>query len=200
MLLPAFAAHAQSVPNNTGNCLSSREAELVDRINLYRQVNGLGPIAVSRWLATTGQWHSWDLTANNPVFGNCTMHSWSSARPMQWNPVCYAGPGQADGMWYKPREISGQVYTAIGFEIAAVDLGTISAFSAMQAWANSPAHADVILNRGVWSGQTWRGMGVGMVGEYAVAWFGNLTDPGGTMAPCTNGGSPIDEIFDNRFE
>ena len=167
LLLPGIAVQAQSVPSNTGNCLSAQEAELATSINAYRAANGLAPVAVSRWLSTTGQWHAWDLAANNPVGGSCNMHSWSGARPGQWNAVCYP-PSGAAGMWNKPREISGLVYNSNGYENVAADFGTITAATALTLWQNSPTHADVILNRGPWAGQSWLGMGVGLVGGYAV--------------------------------
>jgi len=200
LLLPGLAVQAQSVPSNTGNCLNAQEAEVATLINAYRIANGLAPIAVSHSLSATGQWHAWDLTANNPVGGSCNMHSWSGTRPTQWNGVCYGSAASAAGMWNKPREISTNLYNSNGYEIAAADFGTITPAVALTTWQNSPLHSDVILNRGVWGGQVWRSMGVGLVAGYAVVWFGTLVDPAGTMAPCQSGGGPIDNVFDNGLE
>lgn len=199
LLLPALAVDAQSVPINTGVCMNAQETELIASVNAYRATNGLGPIAISYWLSSTAQWHAWDLTENNPVGGSCNMHSWSTARPTLWQAVCYTGNGSASGMWHKPRQISGNSYNSNGYENAASSGTSISAATALGLWQNSSAHADVILNRGVWAGQTWRGMGVGIVGGYAVLWFGTLLDSAGNMSPCQSGGGPIDEVFSNTF-
>lgn len=196
LLLPACALHAQSVPSNTGNCLNAQEAELATLVNSYRLANGLSVVPVSRWVASTAQWHAWDLVANNPITPSCNAHSWSGARPAQWTAVCYAA-GQGAQMWVKPRQISANVYTGNGYENAA---GADTAAVALAMWQQSSPHVDVILNRGIWATKTWHGMGVAMYGGYALLWFGDAIDPAGTMAPCTSGGGPIDEIFDSAFE
>ena len=197
LLFPAFAAHAQSVPSNTGNCLNAQEADLATLVNNLRLANGLSAVPVSRWVASTAQWHAWDLVANNPMTPSCNAHSWSGARPSQWTAVCYGGGGSAAQMWNKPRQVSGNAYTGNGYENAA---GADTAADALWMWQQSAPHLDVILNRGIWASKTWRGMGVAMYGGYALLWFGDANDSAGSMAPCTGGGVPIDEVFDTRFE
>ncbi len=177
-------AHAQS----PGECMSAQEAELVQRVNDYRTANGLTALPASRWLSTTAQWHIWDRI-NNPgaVGGACNTHSWSHSPPpgVTWTGMCYtADHAQAEQMWAKPRQISGNRHGGNGYELAADTGGTQTAAQAMQQWQNSPAHNAVILQTGVWSGITFRGLGVGIGAGYAVLWFGDALDPDGVMSVC----------------
>lgn len=194
---PAWA-QGIPVPSNTGNCLNTEEAALVQAVNAYRVQNGKAALPASRWLSTTGQWHGWDLQANAPVGGNCNLHSWSGAMPNLWQAVCYTPDhAQATQMWGKPRQISSNAYTGNGYENAAVAGGPMTANIALTAWQNSPAHRDVILNQNAWAGINFGGMGVGIVGNYAVLWFGDRADPAGSMSECT-GAAPA--IYNNGFE
>ena len=199
-LCAATAASAQAVPPSTASCLTADEAQLAALANQYRQQNGVAPVAVSFSMSSVAQWHVWDLVANDPVGGACNLHSWSNARPGQWTAVCYtADHAQATQMWNKPTQISSGAYTAPGYEIAAGSGGTITPALAMSLWQNSSAHNDVLLNRGIWASHPFRAMGVGMFQGFAVIWFGEVTDPLGTMAPCSAGGG-VDRLFANGFE
>lgn len=196
-LMLATPASAQFA--NTANCLNPQEAELARIVNDYREANGLARIAVSFSLSSVGQWHVWDLHTNNPVGGACNLHSWSNARPAMWQGMCYTSDhAQAAQMWNKPRQITGNAYNSDGFENAAFTSGTMTAALALQLWQNSQGHNDVILNRSIWSGMTWRAVGVGVSQRHAVLWFGTLADPLGTMQPCDAGGGNL--IFRNGFE
>lgn len=200
LLALAGSALAQGVPvpANTGNCLNTEEAALVQAVNAYRVQNGRAALPASYWLSTTGQWHGWDLQANAPVGGNCNLHSWSAAMPNLWQAVCYTPDhAQAAQMWAKPKQISLNRYTRNGYENAAVAGGPMTANIALTAWQNSQAHREVILQQGAWAGVNFTGLGVGIVGNYAVLWFGDGTDPAGTMPECT-GASPA--IYNNGFE
>jgi uncharacterized protein YkwD len=185
------------VPANTGVCLNAQENELAISVNAYRVQNGLQPVPVSYWISTVGQWHVWDLMDNNPVSASCNIHSWSNIMPSLWQPVCYTPDhAQAAQMWGKPRQISANTFTGNGYENAAVSGIDIDAQTALALWKNSSAHNDVILNRGIWAGVTFRAMGVGIYRNYAVLWFADgITDPAGTMTLCQT-----DNIFANGFE
>lgn len=195
-MLPAVAARATPVPENTGVCLNAEEAALVQLVNDYRVQNGKPALPATRWLNTTAQWKVWDRIANSAVVGNCNTHSWSAAMPALWEAVCYTPDhALAQQMWRKPYQISGHVYTGSGYENTA-DAGVpMTAAQALAQWQSSTAHRNVILNEGAWSGVTFRGLGVGVAGNYAVLWFGDAVDPGGTMAPC-----PGDALFASTFE
>jgi hypothetical protein len=88
-------------------------------------------------------------------------------------------------MWDKPREITGSIYTGNGFEISYWSSGTATPAGALSGWQSSPGHNDVILNAGIWqSYDPWPAMGVGMRNGYAVIWFGDISDPQGTVVEC----------------
>lgn len=197
-IAPVAGAQTAAVPANTGVCLNAEEAALVQLVNDYRVQNGKSALPATRWLVTTGQWHVWDRIANNAVGGVCNPHSWSAARPDLWEAVCYTADHlQAQQMWKKPFQISQHVYTGNGFENSADSGVPMTATQALLQWQGSPAHRDVILNQGSWAGITFRGMGVGIVGNYAVLWFGDGIDSGGTLAACPQA---LDPLFAASFE
>jgi hypothetical protein len=179
LVLSTGLAAAQTSP---GDCLSSSEATLAQLINDYRAQNGLAAVPVTYSMTAVAQWHVWDLDVNSPQGGQCNLHSWSDQGI--WTPVCYTPDhANASGMWYKPREITGNVYTGIGFEIAYQ--GSSDPQSALNGWKGSPSHNDVILNADIWqSYNPWPAMGIGMRNGYAVVWFGNIADPQGTVVEC----------------
>jgi hypothetical protein len=183
------------VPVNTGVCLNEQEYELANLVNEYRVENGKAALPISFWLSSTGQWHVWDRVANNAVGGICNTHSWSDAMPQLWQAVCYTSDhAQAQQMWRKPFQISGGIYTGNGFENAA-DSFNQTAQHALDQWKNSPAHNAVILQQGQWASVPFSGLGVGLIDNYAVLWFGDRVDPSGTMTIC-----PQENIFNNGFE
>lgn len=184
------------VPSNTGVCLNSEEAQLVQLVNDYRVQNGLQALPASKWLSSTAQWHVWDRMANNAVGGVCNSHSWSNDRPDLWQAMCYTPDhAQAQQMWAKPFQISHGIYTGNGFENTADTGGTQTAEQALSQWQNSPGHNAVILQQGQWAGVSFGGLGTGIVGGYATLWFGDRSDPSGTMIQC-----PTESIFANGFE
>lgn len=191
---PAWAQYA-----NTADCLNPQEAALADLVNDYRQQNGLARVPISFSLSSVGQWHVWDLESNGAWHDACNLHSWSNARPTLWDPMCYtADHTQAAQMWNKPRQITHGAYNSAGYENSAWSGGTITPGGALNMWMASAGHNQVILNLGMWSGQTWRAMGVGVSQHFAVLWFGNLADPLGTMRPCGTGGAAV--LFESGFE
>jgi hypothetical protein len=183
-LVAAFIIPAELVAQTSaGECLSENEATLADLLNDYREQQGLARVPVTVSLTAVAQWHAWDLGVNSPQGGQCNLHSWSDGGDL-WSAVCYTDDhANASGMWIKPNEITGGIYTSAGYEIAYA--GSSNPQSALNAWKSSPPHNDVILNAGVWDRfSPWPAMGVGMRDGYAVVWFGGTADPQGTILPC----------------
>lgn len=179
-----------------GTCVSEEEARLLDAVNAYRDDNGLAHVAWSKSLMTVAQWHAWDAGANSPFNATCNRHSWSDARPDLWTEVCYTPDhANAEGVWFKPREITGNIYTAASFENAA--WGYLTPEAALNGWKNSIGHNNVILNRDIWTRYTWRAMGVGVNSEsnYYFLWFSDRVDPQGTLSVCGEG-----LLFTDGFE
>jgi hypothetical protein len=190
-------ASAQSAA--PGTCISAEEADLLSRVNAYRQQNGLGAVPVSRTLMTVAQWHARDARLNGASIFNvsCNLHSWSNTRPELWSGGCYTGDhANAAMMWNKPAELSDGAYATEGFENAAQGYATPAA--ALAGWQGSSAHNQVILNQGGWAQLSWRSIGVGidMSSRYYFLWFGYQSDPQGTMQPC----SAVGLLFGNGFE
>lgn len=154
------------------------QRSLVELVNEYRQLKGLPAIPESTSLNMVAQAHVNDLQNNSPVGGSCNLHSWSDQGG--WTPCCYtADHAQKACMWQKPAEITAEVYTGYGYEIATYTTGTMTTESALNNWINSPGHLDLILNRKTWQNRPWSAIGVATSEQYAVIWFGEEADPAG---------------------
>ena len=66
--------------------LSAPEQELYDIIMKYRKSRRLPTIPLSESLTYVAQVHARDLVENNPVHGECNLHSWSDKGP--WSECC----------------------------------------------------------------------------------------------------------------
>lgn len=157
------------------------EMDLIKLLNDYRQQHGLPRVTISRTMMLVAQTHVKDLVENGAYTGTCNLHSWSNKG--NWSPVCYTGdPSNYNAMWNKPREISNGAYTGNGFEIAYMTTTGATPSQAMNAWKNSPDHNAVILEQPpTWSDMRWPAIGAGMYKGFAVVWFGDKTDPLGTV-------------------
>ena len=80
-------------------------------------------------------------------------------------------------MWLKPQELT--EYDGYGYEIAYTYSAGAGAEDALRSWQGSPPHNAVILNADTWRNITWKAIGVGIHGDYAVVWFGEEPDPDG---------------------
>lgn len=159
---------------------TAEELKLYDLIMRYRSGRGLISIPLSPSLSHVAQVHARDLTDNMPAKGNCNMHSWSDRGA--WTACCYTSDHrQASCMWNKPRELTS--YPGNGYEISHGAWGAaVSAETALRGWKSSPGHNAVIINEGMWS-RSWKAIGIGIYGNYAVVWFGHEDDPAGRIAP-----------------
>lgn len=166
--------------NAAGITPNAEEQKLYILIMRYRAERGLAAIPLSRSLTHVAQVHARDLTDNRPAKGECNMHSWSDSGP--WTACCYTSDHrQAACMWNKPKELT--TYPGNGYEISHGAWGAaVSAETALRGWKGSPGHNAVIVNEGMWS-RDWKAIGIGIYGNYAVAWFGHEEDPAGTMKP-----------------
>jgi uncharacterized protein YkwD len=77
-------------------------------------------------------------------------------------------------MWEKPMQIA--KYKGNGYEIAAYSSDSINAEMALNMWIQSKGHNDVMLNKGIWKKINFKGIGIGISGNYAVVWFGEYED------------------------
>lgn len=172
------------VTNTSELCLSLEEKNLFEAINAYRKSRKLPLIPFSAGLSKVAQLHAKDLMQHYTFRpdNECNPHSWSDKG--NWTPCCYtADHREAECMWNKPKEISG--YGGSGYEIAYYTTATVLAEDALKGWKNSPAHHELIINKGIWEKVSWKAMGVGIEGNYAIVWFGEVADPS-TIKICKN--------------
>lgn len=182
-VLPARRLPGEAkAPFNPGSITpTADELKLYRLIMRYRASRGLSQIPLSSSLMHVAQVHARDLTDNRPASGGCNMHSWSGKG--SWTACCYTPDHrQAACMWNKPRELT--PYTGNGYEISHGMWGaSITAEGALRGWQGSPGHNAVILSEGKWSRHPWKAIGIGIYGNYAVVWFGEIDDPAGNITP-----------------
>jgi uncharacterized protein YkwD len=164
-------------------CLSQEEKKLFDLIMDYRKSKKLKPIPYSAKLTKVAQTHVRDLMENYDYAnrGECNPHSWSDKG--DWSSCCYTSDhAQASCMWDKPREISG--YEGNGFEIAYYSSGGANAEEGIEGWKKSPGHNPLLINSGTWSKLEWKGIGVGIYGQYGVVWFSDCEQESSKIITC----------------
>jgi uncharacterized protein YkwD len=156
-------------------CVSAEEKKLYDLMMEYRKAKGLPPIPLSSKLSLVAQTHAKDLATNYKFDQNnkCNPHSWS--KKGKWSSCCYTSDHkQAKCMWDKPKEIA--EYNSPGYEIAYYSSRGATAEEGLKGWQKSPSHNPLIINDGMWSKATWKGVGVGFYKEYGIVWFGEAED------------------------
>lgn len=153
--------------------LTNEEQKLYNLLMEYRRSHNLPAIPLSKSLTFVAQTHVKDLQNNQPDKGSCNMHSWSNNG--NWSACCYTSDhAKASCMWNKPKELTS--YTGNGFEIAYSMSNGARAYEAINGWKTSSGHNQVMINKGIWKTSTWKAVGIGVYGNYAVVWFGDLTD------------------------
>ena len=187
--LHAFTSPALNSSQTSSRCLSEEEQKLARLIHDYRSMHGLALTSITHSLTQVAKVHVRDLHENflvpvppSPGLG-CNLHSWSSQG--RWTPMCYR-PDQAlaAAMWNKPREITANVYTGNGYELAYWSSLPATASRILTGWQQSPPHQAVLLETGGWQQKRWPAMGVGIYGQFAAVWFGDRPDPQGLALPC----------------
>jgi len=160
-------------------CLSIDEYKLYELIMEYRASKGLPKIPLSASLTIVAQTHGKDLMKNAPK-APCNMHSWSNQG--KWTACCYTPDHkQAPAMWSKPKELTN--YQGAGYEIAHWSSALATPQGALDGWKKSNGHNTVIINAASWKSK-WNAIGIGIVGNYAVVWFGNEVDTAGEAKKC----------------
>ena len=164
-------------------CLSPEEQQLYQAINNYRKQKKLPSIPISASLSKVSQLHAKDLMENFDLeqIKKCNPHSWSAEG--SWTACCYTDDHKDPKcMWEKPKEISG--YESPGYEIVYWNSGTANAAKALEGWKKSPGHNMVMINLDMWKKVSWNAVGVGIYGNYAVAWFGEAEDEKSAPGKC----------------
>jgi hypothetical protein len=185
-----FAGFSQDSPKTfliADVCLSPTEKILADLINEYRKEKGLPEVTISLSLTYVAQVHARDLMLHYKQNSRCNMHSWSENGA--WTSCCYTPDHRnASCMWNKPRELT--KYPGDGYEIAFFSnypYSTPGGFASdiLKGWKKSKGHNEIIVNKGKWNKSTWKALGIGVYGNYAVVWFGELNDDTGKPPVCS---------------
>ena len=113
----------------------------------------------------------------------CGMHSWSDEGP--WSDCCfpdtrfhnYASEDEKRCSWDKPRELTG--YPGNGYENTLFDAqadNDATPQSALLQWIDSKEHRELMMNEDNWWDNTFKAVGAGFYGKYAVMWLGEEPD------------------------
>ena len=154
---------------------SAEEFTLHRIINEYRAGKGLPAIGLSKSLTHVAQTHARDAQENPPV-PPCNGHSWSGKG--SWTACCYTPDHKrARCMWDKPKELTN--YSDPGYECGHWSSAGAAPATALRGWKSSAPHNAVIINKGTWSSMQWKSIGVGIHGNWAFIWFGEMDDPDG---------------------
>ena len=184
LLLMNVARSQDSYENQA--CVTNEEFRLYRLVNQYRIEKGLPAIHLSASLCYVAGAHVWDLQTNQADQGKCNMHSWSEYGP--WSECCYSEDHEkAQCVWLKPEELT--IYDDFGYEVAYFSPWPVGehkgmAEAALEGWKGSPGHDQMIINKYAWKRMKWNAMGVGIYGNYAVVWFGEMRDPAGKTERC----------------
>ncbi|NKC30654.1 CAP domain-containing protein [Falsiroseomonas selenitidurans] len=179
MVVDIYASHPT-------DALSAEEMALYRLLMAHRAAHGLPPVPLSRALSITAARHAVDTVENLGGFhvgepGESRAHAWS------YMPYDGRNPATWPGMWEAPGRL-GTGYLPAAYEISTGITGPgnppMTPAIAMQSWRASPAHEDVILNRGQWSPARlhWRAVGIGLYRGVAHVWWGAEPDPSGQDA------------------
>jgi len=162
-------------------CVSEEEHALIESVRSYRASQNLPEVPLSGALTEVAQAHVRDLADEAPhEASRCNLHSWSDDG--SWSPCCYTDDhANASCMWDKPAELTD--YDSAGYEIAYQ--GPSDAELIIAQWKASPGHNAVMVNRGQWTNFTWQAMGVGIVDDFAVIWFGREEDASEAPSLCS---------------
>jgi hypothetical protein len=178
------------IPENF--CIQKVEYQLYQMINDYRHQYDLPPIPLSKSLSFVARTHVKDLFINHPDVSPCNSHSWSDNGP--WTPFCYPRDKDEDhSVWDKPTEIAG--YPSQGFEIVYWENNAVVIDSVISFWRSIDYFNSFLMNTGKWEGKNWEAIGIGILENYACAWFGTVEDPEG--APWICGQKPAEPKFDS---
>jgi hypothetical protein len=145
-----------------GDAVTSKEKELFDAVNAYREANGQPRVRFSESLSRLGNRRTLDLVQNMKML----THSWSNCRydfndEATW--PCLSGS--------PTRMNSG--YNGKGYEtIYRTSKNEVDPAAALEAWKKSDLHSSIILNKGMFAAMPWEEFGVAIDGPYATLWFG----------------------------
>lgn len=168
---PKISAQTDTIPDDF--CISAEEYQLYQLINDYRKAFALPEIKLSKSLSYVAITHARDLAANFNPDTICNMHSWSDKG--RWKPICFPSEqSRKNNVHLKAKEIVG--YQKEAYEITYWSNVENSPRQILSFWRDNKVSADLMLNQEEWKNHSWKAIGVGIEGGYAVVWLGDAVD------------------------
>lgn len=164
-------AQTDTIPEDF--CISPEEYQLHQLINDYRKAFALPAIVLSKSLSYVAITHARDLAANFDPDSVCNMHSWSDKG--RWKSICYPSEqSRKNNIRLKAKEIIG--YPGDAYELTYWSNAEIAPRQILSFWRENKVAGNMLLNQDKWLGKTWKAMGIGIEGGYAVLWLGQEVD------------------------
>jgi hypothetical protein len=171
-------------------CISEEEFKLYTLINDYRVSLTLSPVPLSRSLSFVARQHAIDLSTHNPDTNTCNFHSWSDKG--NWAPCCFEKEVKDKScMINKPGEITS--YPGYAYETVYWENKAANAEKAFNQWKETIAARALMTNFKEWENYHWNALGVAIYKGFAIAWFGEETDPETKTRICDG-----DRIIENK--
>ncbi|MCD4730866.1 MAG: SPOR domain-containing protein [Bacteroidales bacterium] len=157
----------------SGFCITEDESKLYSLVNEYRKAMNLSAIPLSKSLCYVAKAHLDDLIQNKPDTSTCSFHSWSNKG--KWTSCCYQKEkNDQKCMQLKPQELTN--YPGKAYEIVYWESKDATPDFAFNQWREIIASRSMLINSKEWEKFSWNAVGVGMMGSFAVVWFGEELD------------------------
>jgi len=183
-LLPLGALESSAAQSAGDRCLSPNEALLLDRINTFRQVNGLAPLVASPTLTAAARHHAESMATYNYF-------------PADYS-VRHEGPDHDQTItWQQNIANSGYPDNTHTSRSAIIGAGTDAAATIYRSLTDLPAYRQVLTDR------RFHAVGIGFgsdpgsdEGTYWAITFGSVSD--GQLAPCEGVAIPVPIVGSGR--
>jgi len=183
-LLFAYPTFAQLAKVPDDFCISQKEYQLYEQINIYRAKLALDPIPLSKSLCFVAKTHAADLSANYPMGEDCNMYSWSDKG--DWKAFCYpADQNRKNDIKDKAKEISG--YPGKAWELTYWDNVDVSLEEVVSFWNSIPYTSALLSNTDKFANIGWKSLGVAMQDGYVLLWIGEKEDLETSTTICETG-------------
>lgn len=171
-------------------CISGEELKLYNLINDYRKAMTLPDIPLSKSLCYVAKKHAMDLVTFKPDSNTCNFHSWSDKGA--WTACCFEKEIKDKScMISKPAEFTN--YPGYAYEIVYWENKSANAEKAFNQWKEATAARAIITNFKEWENYHWNAVGVGIFKGFAIAWYGEETDPEINTRVCGS-----DRVIENK--
>jgi uncharacterized protein YkwD len=185
-LLAGAATPVNAAQPSSGSCLSANEALLLDRINTFRQINGLAPLIASPTLTAAARHHAESMATFNYF-------------PADYS-VRHEGENQDQTItWQENIANFGYPDNTHTARSAIIGAGTDSVSTIYRSLTDLPVYREVLTDR------RYHAIGIGFgsnsaseEGSYWAITFGSISD--GALAPCDGVAIPVPIVASGRTD